>query len=110
MDGWRYASSISALVTRSRCDQLYTPSALPPGKQPPVLIYRRLGGPQSRCGRYGEEKNLLPPPGIVPRLLGREARGLVVIPFDLYGLQQLKESAFFFEVIAVITKNQMKEC
>jgi hypothetical protein len=27
---------------------------------------RRLGGPQSRSGRGGEEKNSQPPPGIEP--------------------------------------------
>jgi hypothetical protein len=35
----------------------------------PVPTDMRLGGPRSRCGRYGEEKNLLPLPGIEPRLL-----------------------------------------
>jgi hypothetical protein len=40
--------------------QLHAPAALPPGKG------SRLGGPQSRSGRGGEEKNSQPPPGIEP--------------------------------------------
>jgi hypothetical protein len=32
-------------------------------------FYRRLGGPQSRSGSCGEEKNFLLLPGIKPRLL-----------------------------------------
>jgi hypothetical protein len=45
----------------------FTP--LPPnsqGKSPWYLLDRRLGGPQSRSGRGGEEKNSQPPPGIEP--------------------------------------------
>jgi len=33
---------------------------LPPGKKFPVLINRRLRGPQSHSGCFREEKNLLP--------------------------------------------------
>jgi hypothetical protein len=44
-------------------DQLHAPAALPPGKEP---LDRRLGGPQSRSGRGGEEKIPSPPPGIEP--------------------------------------------
>jgi len=35
---------------------------------------RRLGGPQSRSGRGGEEKNSQPLPGIEPQNPGRPAR------------------------------------
>jgi hypothetical protein len=31
-------------------------------------LTRRLGGPQRRCGRFGEDRNFLPLPGIEPRL------------------------------------------
>jgi hypothetical protein len=34
--------------------QLHAPAALPPGKSSRYLLYRRLGGPQSRSGRHGE--------------------------------------------------------
>jgi hypothetical protein len=40
--------------------QLQAPAALPPGKDPLVSLDRRLGGPQSRSGRGGEEKNSQP--------------------------------------------------
>jgi hypothetical protein len=36
--------------------RLHVPAALPPGKQPPLPLHRRLGGPQSRSGHGGEEK------------------------------------------------------
>jgi hypothetical protein len=36
--------------------QLHAPAALPPGKRPRYSFDRRLGGPQSRSGRYGEVK------------------------------------------------------
>jgi hypothetical protein len=35
---------------------LHAPDAWPPGKSPRYPFYRRLGGPQSRSGRYGEVK------------------------------------------------------
>jgi hypothetical protein len=38
--------------------QLHIPTALPRGKSPWYPLYRRLGGPQSRPGCCGEEKNL----------------------------------------------------
>jgi hypothetical protein len=37
--------------------QLHAHVALPPGKSPLYPLDRRLGGPQSRSGRGGEEKN-----------------------------------------------------
>jgi hypothetical protein len=48
--------------------QLHAPAAFPPGKNPLVPLYRRLGGPQSRSGRCGEEKNSQPLPGFEPLL------------------------------------------
>jgi hypothetical protein len=46
--------------------QPHAPTALPPVKEPLVPLDRRLGGPQSCCGRGGEEKKSQPPPGIEP--------------------------------------------
>jgi hypothetical protein len=42
--------------------QLHAPAALPPGKSSRYPFYRRLGGPQSRSGRY-EEVNIFYPTG-----------------------------------------------
>jgi hypothetical protein len=36
------------------------------GKSPRYPLDKRLGGPQIRSGRGGEEKNSQPPPGIEP--------------------------------------------
>jgi hypothetical protein len=42
--------------------QLHTPADFPPGKEPPPYpMGRRLGEPQSRSARRGEEKNLALP-------------------------------------------------
>jgi hypothetical protein len=40
--------------------QLHATAALPPGKDPRYPLDRRLGGPQSRSGRFGAEKILDP--------------------------------------------------
>jgi hypothetical protein len=52
--------------------QLHAPPALPPGKGPRYPFDRRLGGPQSRSGRFGEDK-ILDPTGIRTPTLGRPA-------------------------------------
>jgi hypothetical protein len=44
--------------------QLHAPAALAQGTSPWYPLDRRLGGPQSRSGIGGEEKNPQPPPGI----------------------------------------------
>jgi hypothetical protein len=44
--------------------KLHAPAALPPEKESRYPLDRRLGGPQSRSGRGGEEKNSQPSPGI----------------------------------------------
>jgi hypothetical protein len=46
-----------------------------------------LGGPQSRSGHYGEEKSLLPLPGIEPRLLSCPACSVIAILTELNNLQ-----------------------
>jgi len=40
--------------------QFHNPAALPHGKRPWYPLDGRLGGPQSRSGRGGEEKNSQP--------------------------------------------------
>jgi hypothetical protein len=55
------------LGTRWRWVVSFTPRPLyPQGKNPWYPLDMRLGGPQSRSGRGGEEKNSQPPPGIEP--------------------------------------------
>jgi hypothetical protein len=61
---WRCSSTILDLGTRWRWVVSLTPRPL----YPRYPLDRRLGGPQSRSGRSGEEKNLLPLPEIEPRL------------------------------------------
>jgi hypothetical protein len=67
---WRsggIAPRILDLGTRWRRVVSFTPRPLyPQGKSPWYPLDRRLGGPQSRSGRGGEEKNPQPPPGIEP--------------------------------------------
>jgi hypothetical protein len=41
--------------------QLHAPAGLTAGKEPLYPLDRRVGGPQSRSGRSGEEKNSQPP-------------------------------------------------
>jgi hypothetical protein len=47
--------------------QMLALAALTLGKIVWYPLDKRLGGPQSRFGRCGKEKNLLPPPGIEPK-------------------------------------------
>jgi hypothetical protein len=55
------------LGTRWRWMVSFTPRSLyPQGKSPWYPVDRRLGGPQSRSGRGGEEKNSQPQLGLEP--------------------------------------------
>ena len=62
-----------------RC-QLHVWLVLPLGTQPSVPLDKRLDVPRRRSGGDGKDKNFLPPPGIVTRILGHPARGLVTVP------------------------------
>jgi hypothetical protein len=65
MGAWRYSCIILNRCTRWKVNgHLHAPAALPPEKYALVLIVRRLGGPHSWAGCYGEGKNLLPLPEI----------------------------------------------
>jgi hypothetical protein len=46
--------------------QFHAPVVLPRGNGPRYPLYRRLGGPQSRSGRGGEQKNSQILPGLEP--------------------------------------------
>jgi hypothetical protein len=49
--------------------QLHAQATLPQGKSPRYPLDRRLGGPQSRSGRGGEEKNSQPLPELEPPII-----------------------------------------
>jgi hypothetical protein len=51
----KYSSTITDL---NEGGQIHAPTALFQRKQTPYPLDRRLGGPQSRSRRYGEEKKL----------------------------------------------------
>lgn len=68
------------------CGQFHPTAALPPGKEPKYPLNWRLRGLQSRCGYFGEEKNLLSLSGIEVRLLSRKASKLISVQTTLYRL------------------------
>jgi hypothetical protein len=55
--------------------QLHAPAALTPGKETLYPLDRRLGEPQNRSGRRGEEK-IFTLPGLKLLPLGRPVRSL----------------------------------
>jgi hypothetical protein len=66
--------------------QLHAPAALPPGKEPRFSLDRRLGGPQNRSGRLGEEK-ILDPTGTLTPIPQSSNPEPVAIPTALSRLQ-----------------------
>jgi hypothetical protein len=65
---WRYSSTILDLFTKLRWVVSFAHRPLYPlGNNPRYPLDRKLGAPQSRSGRRGEEKNLLPLSGIEHR-------------------------------------------
>jgi hypothetical protein len=70
------APCILYLGTRWRWVVSFTPRPLyPKGKSLSYPLDRRLGGPQSRSGRGGEEKNSQPLPGLEPPIIQPIAQG-----------------------------------
>jgi hypothetical protein len=70
MGGEDIAPRILNLGTRWRWMVSFTPRPLyPQGNSPWYPLDRRQGGPQSRPGHGGEEKNSQPPPGIEPPII-----------------------------------------
>ena len=66
---WGIAPRILTLHYMNWIGELHTPTDLPPGKNPRYPFCRKLGEPKSRFGRFGEEANILPLPGIWPRIV-----------------------------------------
>jgi hypothetical protein len=54
--------------------QVHSPATLQREKGPRYPLDGRLGGFPDQCGRYGEEKNLLPLLGVESRLLGSQTK------------------------------------
>jgi hypothetical protein len=88
MGKWRYSSTASHLCRFT------------PGQSTPNTLYvGRLGGPQRRSRRYGEEKNLLHLPGIEPLLLGLPASTLILIYLSIHGPTALVDLGRFFSFL-----------
>jgi hypothetical protein len=66
------------------CGQFHDPTAFPKRKIPRYQLNRRLGGPQSGSGRFGDEKK----PGIEPRFVDSPFRSLVTILTELHRLRE----------------------
>jgi hypothetical protein len=63
---WRYNSthSLTSVLDGGEWSASRPGRFTPRGKSPWYPLDRRLGGPQTRSGRSGEEKNSQTPPGI----------------------------------------------
>jgi hypothetical protein len=70
---WGIGSRVTRILdlgTRWRWVVSFMPQPLyPQGKNLWYTSYKRLGGPQSRSGRGGEEKNSQPLPGLEPPII-----------------------------------------
>jgi len=73
MGKWRYNSTLfltSALGgSKWSASRLPPPPLYPHGKKPWYPLDRRLGGPESRAGHGGEEKNSQLLPGLEPPII-----------------------------------------
>jgi hypothetical protein len=91
-----YCHSFWASALDGTSGQLHTSPALPRGKSPRYPLNRRLGGPQSRSERFGEEKNLLPVPTVESQSPHRLSCGLVVDRLHCPGSNTFQERQFLF--------------
>ena len=60
-------------------------------------LNRRLGGLQSRSGRFREQKNLCPLQGIETRSIGHQSPSLVTVPNELSGLSKYVRDTWHFK-------------
>jgi hypothetical protein len=68
MGEWSYISTFHDLGISWRQVVIPRPSLFSPKERAPrYQFYKRLGGPQSRSGRCGVQRDFLPPPGTEPR-------------------------------------------
>jgi hypothetical protein len=113
---WRSGGIAACILnpcTRWRWVVTFTPRPFyPQGKSPRCPLDRGLGGPQSRSGHGGEEKNFQPPPGIEPQKPNRPVRSLVTIPTELSRFYftwtcniQLHWPGIFWDSVTQLVKN-----
>jgi hypothetical protein len=70
MEEWRYSTTLDGGEWSASRPCRFIPG----GNSPRYSLYTSLGGSQIRYGRYGDEKNPLPLPGLEPRILSRAVR------------------------------------
>jgi hypothetical protein len=80
-------------------DQFHASAALPLEKKQNPL-YKRMGQPRSRSGRYGEERNFLHLSGIEPRFLTVQPVALSV-PTELTQLPVLYRTTYIIIVFRI---------
>jgi hypothetical protein len=94
MEECRYSSTSLNLSCRGRSVESFTLLQLYPQRNSTLHpLYRRLGGPQSRSGRCGEEPFVRAGDGTSSP---RPARGLVTIPTELSTLLSTVSSFYLF--------------
>jgi hypothetical protein len=92
------APRILDLGTSWRCVVSLTPRPLyPQGKSPWYPLDRRLGGPQSRSGRGGEEKNSQPLSGLEPLIIQPVAQCYTTTKFNFKKV----EGKFMFTLLSL---------
>jgi hypothetical protein len=78
--------------------QLHAPAAIPPGKSPWYPFYRRLGGPQSWSGRYGEGNIFWPYRDLNSPPPGRPARSQSLYRLSYPGSEDKVLEIIFLQV------------
>jgi hypothetical protein len=79
--------------------QLHALAALPPGKEPPVPIVQGLSGPHSQSRHCGEEKYLLPLPGIKNTMEWKiQTRGTKKPMLSIWTKQCLAETSYIVQI------------
>jgi hypothetical protein len=76
-------------------------------------VDKRFGGPQSRFGHWGEQKNLFASPGIEPEFLCSPSRSLVSIPTEIFRLYVKDDSnscSMFISVLFAEWNEPRRQC
>jgi hypothetical protein len=90
--------------------QLHVPAALPPKRKSPWYpLDRSLGGPQSRSGRGGEEKNSQPLPGLYTTDLSRKCGKVQILRNGSITLHRNKKKIFISRIQVIYIVPQYKD-